>query len=115
MAVTPDVGPTSLAFIERFRRRYGQTPDYPAAQAYAAGLIAQQGVTLAGTYADIDLRQASRTLVCQTFYGRFQLDPVTGAQVGHEAVLVQWQHGIKRVIHPVAMAHRTPLVPKSLA
>jgi len=111
--VTPDVGPTSAAFVERFRRRYGQTPDYPAAQAYAAGLVMQRGVALAGTCANMDLRQATRTLVCQTFYGRFQLDPVSGAQVGHETVLVQWQHGMKQIIYPVAVAQAVPLVPTS--
>ena len=30
---------------------------------------------------------------CRTFYGDFRLDPETGVQVGHEAVLVQWQDG----------------------
>ena len=35
----PDIGPSSAAFVERFRQRFGQVPDYPAAQAYAAGLI----------------------------------------------------------------------------
>jgi branched-chain amino acid transport system substrate-binding protein len=115
MDVTPEVGPTSAAFVERFRRRYGQTPDYPAAQAYAAGLIVQRGVAQAGTCANVDLREATRRLVCRTFYGRFQLDPVGGAQVGHEAVLVQWQQGMKRIIHPVVGAQAVLLIPKSLA
>jgi branched-chain amino acid transport system substrate-binding protein len=113
--VTPDVSPTSTAFVERFRRRYGQTPDYPAAQAYAAGLVMQRGIALAGTCANVDLRKATRTLVCQTFYGGFQLDSVSGAQVGHETVLIQWQHGMKRIIHPVAVAQAAPLMPQSLA
>jgi branched-chain amino acid transport system substrate-binding protein len=113
MQVRPDVGPTSASIIERFRHRYGQTPDYPAAQAYAAGLIMQRGVALAGTCANEDLRKAARTLVCRTFYGRFELDPVSGAQVGHETILVQWQHGMKRIIHPVAVAQAVPLISKS--
>ena len=111
--VAPDVGPPSAAFVERFRRRYGEAPDYPAAQAYAAGLIMQRGVALAGTCASVELRNASRALVCQTLYGRFQLDPVSGAQVGHETVLVQWQHGMKRIIHPTAVAQSLPMIPKS--
>jgi branched-chain amino acid transport system substrate-binding protein len=111
--VAPDVGPTSAAFVERFRRRYGEAPDYPAAQAYAAGLIMQRGVALAGTCANVELRDATRALVCQTFYGRFQVDPVSGAQVGHETVLVQWQHGMKRIIHPMAVAQAMPMIPKS--
>lgn len=97
---TPDVGPTSAAFIERFRRRYGHAPDYPSAQAYAAGLVIQRCVALAGTCTDAMLLETARRLVCRTFYGRFQLDIQTGAQVGHETVLVQWQGGVKRIIWP---------------
>ena len=45
-AAAPDVGPSSAAFVERFRQRFGQIPDYPAAQAYAAGLILQRCVSV---------------------------------------------------------------------
>ena len=60
-AGTPDVGLSSAAFIERFHQRFGQIPDYPAAQAYAAGLILQRCVMLAGTCVDADLRAAAAT------------------------------------------------------
>ena len=103
-AGTPDVGLSSAAFIERFHQRFGQIPDYPAAQAYAAGLILQRCVMLAGTCVDADLRAAAARLTCRTFYGDFRVDPQTGAQVGHEAVLVQWQGGEKRVVWPAEVA-----------
>lgn len=96
----PDVGPSAATFVERFRHVYGQIPDYPAAQAYAAGLILQRCLTLTGTRLDADLRTAADVLDCRTFYGNFRLDAETGVQVGHETVLVQWQGGEKRILWP---------------
>jgi branched-chain amino acid transport system substrate-binding protein len=108
----PDTGPTSAAFVERFRRRFGATPDYPAAQAYAMGLIIARCVAVAGTSGDEALLRAAQGLDCRTFYGGFRLDPETGEQVGHETVLVQWQAGVKRLISPSHSAEARPLVPK---
>jgi len=99
-----DVGPSSATFIARFRERFGQIPDYPAAQSYAAGLILQRCVALAGSCRDADLRAAADTLSCRTFYGDFRLDAVSGRQVGHKTVLVQWQAGEKKVIWPAEVA-----------
>lgn len=96
----PDVGPTSEAFVGAFRARFGRAPDYPAAQAFTAGLIAEQCATVAGSLAEDALLAAARTLDLTTFYGRFRLDPATGRQIGHELVVVQWQDGQKRVVWP---------------
>jgi branched-chain amino acid transport system substrate-binding protein len=101
---SPDVGPSSAVFVERFRRRFGQLPDYPAAQAYAAGLIFQHCVGLAGSYDDAGLLAAAAQLSCRTFYGDFRLDPESGIQVGHETLLVQWQGGKKKIIWPADVA-----------
>jgi branched-chain amino acid transport system substrate-binding protein len=103
-AESPDVGPTSAVFVERFRQRYGEPPDYPAAQAYAAGLIFQYCLQMARSLGDAELRAAADQIACRTFYGGFRLDPDSGVQVGHEALLVQWQDRRKRVVWPSAMA-----------
>jgi branched-chain amino acid transport system substrate-binding protein len=100
----PDVGPSSALFVERYRQRFGQLPDYPAAQAYAAGLIFQHCVSLAGSCDDAALRAAAAQLSCRTFYGDFRLAPESGVQVGHETVLVQWQGGKKKIIWPADVA-----------
>jgi branched-chain amino acid transport system substrate-binding protein len=109
----PDVGPTSATFAERYRQRFGHPPDYPAAQAYAAGVLLERCVTKAGTLRDDDLRRCARELLCRTFYGQFQLDPESGVQIGHETVLIQWQGGTKRTIWPPDMAQTTPRQPRS--
>lgn len=113
-AAAPMIGPSSAAFVERFRLRFGQVPDYPAAQAYAAGLILQRCVALAGTCNDVALRAAADTLTCQTFYGDFRLEAETGRQIGHETVLVQWQAGEKTIVWPERVAQaRLMLRPSS--
>jgi branched-chain amino acid transport system substrate-binding protein len=100
---TPDVGPTSTRFSEAFRQRFGLEPDYPAAQAYAAGLIAARCTELAGSLDDDALRRAASTLSLTTFYGRFRLDRQTGRQVGHTMVVAQWQAGQKQIVWPAAV------------
>jgi len=73
-------------------RAQGAPPDYPAAQAYAACLIAQRCLEEAGPD-DESLWRAACALDCGTFFGRFRIDPATGLQGGHEVVLVQWRRG----------------------
>ena len=104
----PDVGPWSVQFCARFRDLFGTEPDYPAAQAHAAGLIAEQCVEIAGTLRDEALREAASTLDLSTFYGRFRLDDATGQQVGHELVVVQWQAGKKLAVWPPPVAEAPP-------
>jgi branched-chain amino acid transport system substrate-binding protein len=100
----PALGPSSEAFAERFRLRFRVEPDYPAAQAYAAGLIAAECVRRAGSLEDAALRRVAGDLDLATFYGRFRLDPSNGQQVGHEMVVVQWQAGQKEIVWPAALA-----------
>jgi branched-chain amino acid transport system substrate-binding protein len=115
MAGVPNIGPTSAAFVECFHQRFGAAPDYPAAQAYAMGLIIARCVAIAGTYRHEALLQAAQGLDCRTFFGGFRLDPETGRQVGHETVLVQWQAGVKRLISPRHSAEASAVVPKPWA
>jgi ABC-type branched-subunit amino acid transport system substrate-binding protein len=100
---TPDLGPTSAQFGTAFRDRFGLEPDYPAAQAYAAGLIAARCADLAGSLENDALRRAAGTLDLTTFYGRFRLDRQTGRQVGHTMVVAQWQAGRKQIVWPAAV------------
>jgi branched-chain amino acid transport system substrate-binding protein len=43
---------------------------------------------------------AARALDTTTLFGRFRLDPATGAQVGHQVVTVQWQDGLRVAVWP---------------
>jgi branched-chain amino acid transport system substrate-binding protein len=100
----PDFGPTARQFGAAYQSRFGRPPDYPAAQAYAAGLVAARCLELVGTGDQERLRAAAGALDAATFYGRFRLDPASGRQVGHQMMVVQWQDGRKQVVWPPAVA-----------
>jgi len=109
LAYVPDLGPGPVEATEGIRAQ-GAPPDYPAAQAYAACLIAQRCLEEAGAD-DESLWRAACALDCETFFGRFHIDPATGLQVGHEMVLVQWRRGRKLVVWPPPVSKARPLYP----
>ena len=99
-AVRPDLGPDAKWFTSAYHRRFGTAPPYPAVQALAAAVIWWECVRVAGTLDDEALLARARRLDGRTLYGTFRLDPVTGLQVGHRVVTVQWQDGARRVVWP---------------
>ena len=103
-APVPDEGPTAGEFAAAYRRSTGGDPPYPAAQAFAAGVIAARCLREAGTADDAALMAAACALECTTMYGPFRLDPRSRRQVGHQVLTVQWQDGARRVIWPPEQA-----------
>jgi branched-chain amino acid transport system substrate-binding protein len=99
-AANPDVGPPAADFVEAFRRRTGAEPPYPAAQAFATGLIAERCLSEAGSARRDALLATARGLDCVTLFGRFRLDRDTGEQVGQEVLTVQWQDAARVVVWP---------------
>jgi branched-chain amino acid transport system substrate-binding protein len=95
---TPRAGPDSRRFVDAFARAFRRLPEYPAAQAFAVGVILGECRRRAGGLASAALLDAAWALETTTFYGGFRLDPSTGRQVGHRIRLVQWENGRKRVI-----------------
>jgi len=106
-APTPDEGPTATDFVGAYRSRTGSDPPYPAAQAFAAGVIAERCLREAGRADDNALIATARRLDCTTLFGRFRLNPVTGAQIGHRMLTVQWQNGVRTVVWPPDQAQST--------
>lgn len=100
-------GPTpsqALLTLTRAAWAAGIPVDYPMAQAYAAGLVAQRCVKEAGSLDPDALWGTASSLDFHTFFGRFKIDPDTGRQVGRSVVLAQWQRGRKVVIWPPEQA-----------
>jgi branched-chain amino acid transport system substrate-binding protein len=96
---TPLLGPDSDWFMDAFEAAFRRRPEYPAAQAFAIGLILMEcRRRCGGSLDEAALLGAARALETTTFYGGFRLDPWTGRQVGHRIRLVRWQDGRKRVI-----------------
>lgn len=90
---TPDIGMTESAFLLEWRRQFSGVPDYPAVQAYAAGVIATAAIHSAGTVESGRLWEELVGSDFRTVFGRFCLDDRTGEQVGHESVLTRWRNG----------------------
>jgi hypothetical protein len=86
----PEIGPPERDFQVAYRRLTGGWPEYPAAQAAAAAALAAHCVEVAGTTGASNVWSAASALDCRTFFGRFRMDPRTGAQEGHDVVLVRW-------------------------
>jgi len=99
-APRPDEGPPAAEFAAAYRRRTGSEPPYPAAQAFAAGVIATHCLREAGTADDDALLAAACGIEVTTMFARFRLDPRTRRQVGHQVLTVQWQDGVRRVVWP---------------
>lgn len=91
-------GPDSSWFVSNFQDRYGSLPEYPAAGAFAAGLILTKCILEARCLEDERLRQVAARLDLSTFYGRFRIDAGSEGQIGHQVLLVQWQQQRKVVL-----------------
>jgi branched-chain amino acid transport system substrate-binding protein len=111
-----DVGPRQADAVRALRAEVIPTlrpgpggVDYPAAQAYAAGLVAMRCAEEAGTTEDQALLETARGLRCTTFFGRFGLGG-DGRQEDHEILVVQWQEGVKRIVWPPSLAEASPIL-----
>jgi ABC-type branched-subunit amino acid transport system substrate-binding protein len=91
---SPQLGPSSSQVLEDARSLGFGSPDYVAAQAYAAALIAAH--CHAGN--PHDPANAARQLRTSTFFGDFELDPKTGEQRGHAMAVIQWRGGRQELI-----------------
>ena len=97
----PALGPTPNEFVRRMRDAgAADSVDYPSAQIYAAGLLTAAALASAASLDDHALRVAFSDLRTTTMYGDFSIDRVTGRQLGHKMLLVQWHRGRKVIIQP---------------
>ena len=94
----PADGPNSEWFSHCYRDANGAEPPYPAAAAFAAGVVWQRCVKEAGTVESLPVLAASQRLDTTTLFGRFHVDPVTGVQAGHQIRVVQWRGGQRVVL-----------------
>jgi branched-chain amino acid transport system substrate-binding protein len=103
LAFAPELGPRPTQLAARMRAVCGSC-DYPAAQIYAAGLLTAAAVRGLDTLDQTRLRAAFSELRTSTLFGDFAIDRVSGRQIGHKVLLVQWHAGQKVIIHPDAHA-----------
>ncbi|MDO8432670.1 MAG: ABC transporter substrate-binding protein [Candidatus Binatus sp.] len=100
--IDPEIGPSPAEFARRMNAAGVDAPDYPSAQAYAAGLLTAAAINEAGSLDTEKIRAAFSDLRTTTLFGGFSIDRVTGRQLGHAMLLVQWHAGRKVIIQPEA-------------
>ena len=92
-ATRVELGPAEDAFLAAYTAVTGQPAGYPGVQAAAAAVIAAHCARQARSTARGPLWAQAAALDTATLFGGFRIDPVTGAQVKHEAALVRWTSG----------------------
>jgi branched-chain amino acid transport system substrate-binding protein len=98
--IAPELGPTPREFARRMRAAGHPGCDYPAAQAYAAALLGCAAIREADALDQQRIRAALGEMRTSTLYGDFAIDRVTGRQIAHQVLLVQWHMGHKVIIEP---------------
>jgi hypothetical protein len=86
-AATPQIGPSGAEYTRHYQATFGSQPSYVAAQASAAGLLAEEAHRLQLGAHDVQSWQTS------TLLGSFAIDE-SWSQVGHKAAhTIRWQQG----------------------
>jgi branched-chain amino acid transport system substrate-binding protein len=111
---TVDCGPSEEEFVSHYLKSATVPIDYPAAQGYAAGVVAQRCVEEVGSLEQKALREAAARLQLTTFYGPYAIDPKTGRQTAHPMLVTQWQKGRKEIVWPREVAEAQPVYPGPL-
>lgn len=102
--IAPELGPPPGEFARRMRAAGYRDCDYPAAQVYAAGLIGCAAIRECDSLDQRRLRDAIGEMRTSTLYGDFAIDRVSGRQIAHKMLLVQWHMGRKAIIQPQSHA-----------
>ena len=92
-ATRVELGPPEDAFLAAYATVTDQPVDYPGVQAAAAAVVAAHCARQARSTARGQLWGQAAALDTATLFGGFRINPVTGAQVKHEAALVRWTSG----------------------
>lgn len=87
------IGPSETTFLAAYTSHTAARIDYPGVQAVAGAALAAHCIRRTKTTALGPLWAEAAALDTETLFGGFKIDPVTGAQVKHEAVLVRWAPG----------------------
>jgi branched-chain amino acid transport system substrate-binding protein len=109
-----EFGPPEEEFVAHYLKSATVPIDYPAAQGYAAGLVAQRCLEEVGALDQQALREAAGRLRFTTFYGPYMVDAKSGRQTAHPMLVTQWQKGRKEIVWPKEVAEAQPLYPGPL-
>jgi Periplasmic binding protein len=107
----PLLGPSQNRFLAAYGAQ-AESPDYPAVQALATAVIAAYCARLTDSTRREALWPAATALETRTLYGAFKVDPVTGAQTGHQTVLTRWANGGLKAVQllPACLSGRRSMI-----
>jgi branched-chain amino acid transport system substrate-binding protein len=94
--------PGTIQFITNFYIKTKTKPSYQACSSYSSGQILENAINHAGKLDHTLIRDYVASLDTVTIMGRFKVDH-TGKQVGHNAIVIQWQDGKKEIVYPTKM------------
>jgi len=100
-------GPTEEEFVALYREIVKDPtarPPYHAASGAAAVLILVKAIEKAQSLDPMAVRKMLGEMHLITFFGEYKIDPVTGIQIAHKMILVQWQKGNLVVVWPPEVA-----------
>lgn len=96
--------PGGRQFLNAFKAEYGILPSYHAAMGYAAGQVLARALSQAGTTDRETVRRNLAEMDMITIVGRYGVDP-RGMQVRSHPLIIQWQHGEKKILWPRSMSN----------
>jgi branched-chain amino acid transport system substrate-binding protein len=103
--------PGAREFVEAYKREFpGADSSYHAAAGYGGCEILVEAIRRAGSLNGEKLRDAILKLDRNTVFGGFRVDR-DGAQIGHKALIFQWQDGKKVIVWPDELAPGKPRFP----
>lgn len=100
--------PGTKQFIEGFINFTGKVPSYHAASAYSSCQILEKAVQQVKSVDQQEIRNFVNSFDTVTIMGRFKSD-LTGRQIGHNPLLIQWQDSKKQIVYPTRMGTAKPL------
>ncbi len=90
---------STQGYIEAFRKKYQEEPEYHAAGGTAAAMALQYALEKAGSLKVEDVRKALLSMKLETFYGVIGFDE-TGKIVTKKMAVIQIQNGKPRTVYP---------------
>jgi branched-chain amino acid transport system substrate-binding protein len=102
--------PYNADFVKAYVARWAKPPDAAAAEGYTAASVLAKAVAQAGSLEQEKLREALARLETPTVLGPYRVAD-TGEQVGMKPVVIQIQHGRRRVVWPPELHDEVSLQP----
>lgn len=91
--------PGNQEFIEGYKAKYGEDPDYHAADAYAGVNVMADAIRKAGSLDSEKINQVLHSQSFPTVLGDFKIN-ADGQQQGYVSYLLQWQDGELKLVYP---------------